>query len=73
MTGGDNKEKKSEAHGAMVPWCHGADNPSSWPSGYTAPLLSRGGRFETPGGIEMHQATRTPLFWAWERGKETHS
>ena len=72
MTRGDNREKKSGAHGAMVPWCHGADNPSSWLSGYTAPLLSRGGWFEPRGGVEMQQTTRTP-FWARERGKEKQS
>ena len=71
MTGGDNKEKKSEAHGAMVPWCHGANNLSSWPSGYTAPLLSVEDG-SNPGGDRDAPSNPNPLFLgAGERERDT--
>ena len=62
MTGGDTQERTIGAHGT--------DTQSSWPSGYTTPLLSCRGWFEPRGGIEIHQTTRTPLFFLGERERE---
>ena len=62
MTGGDTKEKKSGAHGA--------DTLSSWLSGYTTPLLSRGGWFEPRGGLRCTEQPEPPFLGETERERE---
>ena len=69
MTGGDKKEKKSGEHGAMVPWCHGADNPLSWLNG-TPHLFCPVEDGSNPGGDRDAPNNPNPLFWARERGRE---
>ena len=65
MTGGDKKEKKSGAHGAMVQVTHrrgSVDTPHLF-----CPVEDG----SDPGGIEMHRTTRTS-FSGRQREGETN-
>ena len=64
MTGGDKKEKKSGAHGAMVQITHrrgSVDTPHLF-----CPVEDG----SNPGGDRDAPNNPNPLFWARERGRE---